>query len=189
MPDELLCEPAWLQEARESLEREAAACKERAARKEAGVIARASRQRSPLGRFLRSKAGKRLAAGKRVTRHLSVPIDLDAHLVLEAEDVGLSMSKFIVVLAALGAAQWGLYRGLLFEGAGGEAPVPLPKLVEHILTNAVNPTAPKAAPEPRLSAWRREVHQSILALRKQRDERPQRTDATTAVLRGAGGMP
>ncbi|MDE2098135.1 MAG: hypothetical protein KGL39_12850 [Patescibacteria group bacterium] len=178
-------EPAWLQDAREALARESEVKRKRAARKQAAIIARAERMRSPLGRFMRSRAGKRLAAGKRVLRHLSLPVDLDVGICAEADDVGLSVSRFMAVLLALGAAQWPTYRALLYETSDGKASVPLPKLVEHILTNAVNPQTPIPPKEPKLAAWQRAAHESILQTAA-RKKSLQSTDATSAVLRGAG---
>jgi hypothetical protein len=177
-------EPEWLRDAREAIGKDAERRKRKASRKQAAVIERASHSRSPLGRFLRSKHGKRFAAGKRETWYTSLPIDLSECLKDEADDVKLSMSRFLAVLVALGAAQWPTYRSLLYEGANGEEPVPVPKLVQYIFENAVNPAMEQAhAERPSVSAWHREVRNAIDAHRP----KPKRaTDPTDAVLRGTG---
>jgi hypothetical protein len=178
-------EPEWVKDAREALHEYAVKKREQAARKQASVIERASRSRSPLGRFLRSKHGKRFAAGKREVRYVSIPIDLDREIVAESADLGLSISRFLLVCIALGAAQWPTYRALLYDGPNGEEPIPKPKLVEYILQKAVNPDPRPQTPSPHIAAWQREVHKAVM--QRAKEKKAKALDPTQSVLSGVGG--
>ncbi|MDE2100982.1 MAG: hypothetical protein KGL39_27295 [Patescibacteria group bacterium] len=174
----------WILEARDSVEKRAQELREIAARKNAAVISRAEHSRSPLGRFLKSKNGKRIVRGKRQVRWVSVPIDLDQQIVLEAEDVGLSISRFLAVCLALGVAQWPTYRTLTSEGPNGEPGVPVPKLVEHVLNQATSSKlAPPQAENSRLGAWHKDVLDAIM---KSKPKKIKTVDPTRAVLEGTG---
>jgi hypothetical protein len=181
----VLQKTSWVDDAHAALQRVATEAKSRTASKDAAVIERASHSRSSLGRFLRSKKGKRLSSGKRVTRYVSIPIDLDADIGAEVSELGdaCSLSRFLLVLVALGAAQWPSYRALLFAGTRGEPAVPVPQLIQHILDTALNPEY-KSDTKVTVPAWIREAHERVVALKPPSSNKP--IDPTEAVLKGTG---
>lgn len=172
-------QPEWVRRAQEAIAEVSAQCNGSRKAKSAALAAAAARRRDPLGRFLRSKPGKRYNETGREVMGVSVPLALAEMIRVEAEDVKFATSRMIVVLAALGLPAWQEMRERYFTGEYDSLVVP--ELVRAILNNAVNPVPPRS--KKSLTNWHERVEKALVKPKPKSAPK----DPTAAVLAGLGG--
>lgn len=172
-------ENRWMEEAKLRITEEAEQLRKMEKFKNDALLKKAELKQTTIGKYMRSKVGRRVNKAGREPLYASFPLPI-AQIIREiAADSKLHVSQMVVELCVLALPLWKEYQNDILYGTRD---VFVPLRVRNIMRAAITPTPVRS--QKAWSSWHAEIERTLEAS-KPKHSKPK--DPTAAVLAGLGG--